>query len=99
MNVPRAAVVFLALVAIGLATVHLRARQVQYVHQIQRLGTEQTRLQQLLWSHQLEKARLTAPARIRDRAEQLDLVVIPPHYAKRDEAGRAVASKRMGNRP
>ena len=97
MNVPRAAVVLLGLVTIGLATVHLRARQVQHVHQIQRLQAEQTQLQQALWSHQLEKARLSAPARIRDRAEQLDLVVVPPHEAKRDRPGHAVASRRMPN--
>jgi cell division protein FtsL len=97
MNIPRAAVVLLGLAVIGLATVHLRARQVQQVHRIQRLQAEQTRLQQTLWSHQLEKARLSAPERIRSRAEQLDLVVMPPHDAGQDRPERAVASRRIRN--
>ena len=79
MSVPRVAIVLLGLTVIGLATVQLRARRAQQVHEMQRLRAEQVDLQHALWALQLDKARLTAPAAIRERADRLNLKVVPPH--------------------
>ncbi len=93
MSVSRMAVVFLALVVIGLGTVHLRARRVQHVHQIQQLRAEQTRLQQTLWAVQLEKARLSAPQRIRERVTSMNLVVVPPTQTTDQQPGGAAGQR------
>ena len=77
MNVTRVAVVLFALAGVGLSLVQLRGQRTQHVHQMQQFRVRQSRGQHALWALQLETARLGAPARIRERAAHLGLVVVP----------------------
>ena len=82
MNVIRVAVVLFALAGVGLSLVQLRGQRTQHVHEMQQLRAQQSRGQHALWALQLETARLGAPARIRERAEHLGLVVVPQQPTK-----------------
>ena len=92
MSVPRIGIVLLALAGIGLAVVQFRSQRTQYVHGMQQIRSEQLQLQRRIWTLQMEKARLGAPARIRERIREVDSTVVPPHEvadsSRESQAGR-----------
>ncbi len=78
MTVPRALLVLLMMVAIGIAVVVIRGESAKAASRIQQLHQETITLEQTLWSMELELAKLRGPEAIRRRAETLGLDVVPP---------------------
>lgn len=78
MTVARAMLVLCMLMATGIAIVALRGESAKTACRIQRLHQRQLTLEQTLWAHEMELARLRGPDEIRRRAGKLGLDVVPP---------------------
>ncbi len=69
----RLAIVIVSVAAIAVGLVHLRRTEIATRHRIQRLSAEQIRLRRVLWDQQVRLGELTAPGRVRQRADEMAL--------------------------
>ena len=69
----RISLVILALVAIAVGMIDLRRARDQAHHQVHRLQLQQIRLRRLLQDQQETLSRLTAPGKVEQRVEQMDV--------------------------
>ena len=73
MTIPRAVGLLVALSAVGIAMVALRAEQARHTRRIQELQFRQVELRRQIWDQEMELARLRAPGIVRERAVRLGL--------------------------
>lgn len=85
-------VVTLAAVAVGM--VHLRRATTRAHYQVQRLQVRQVGLRRRLYDQQAILGQLTAPSRVRKRAEQMDTTLT---YSRR-QGGRLAEGPTGGRR-
>lgn len=78
MTVPRALLVILMMVAIGVTIVGIRGESAKAANRVQKLHHRKVDLEQKLWAKEMELARLRGPDEIRRRASELGLDLIPP---------------------
>ncbi len=78
MTIPRALLVLLLIVLVGMAIVLLRQESAKAANRIQKLHQERISLEQKLWGKQLELAKLRTPEAIRRRAEELGFDLASP---------------------
>lgn len=80
------------LASVGVGLVMIRQEMARCSHRIQRLHMEQVRLEQDLWTRQMDLARLRVPEKLRERIEQFGVAMEPPRVERRaaraQEAGR-----------
>jgi len=77
MTVPRALLVLLILLVLGLSLVLIRGAGARSAHRIQRLHSQSIKLEQSLWSIEIELAQMREPQAIRDRAAALGIDLAP----------------------
>ncbi len=78
MTVPRALLVLLILSVLGLSLVLIRGAGARSAHRIQGLHSQSIKLEQSLWSIEIELAQMREPQAIRDRAAALGIDLAPP---------------------
>jgi len=82
MTIPRFTGLLVLSGALGIAVVVLRADQVRRSNHIQQLQFEQIALRQVIWTKEMEIARLRSPQMIRDRTSRLAIPLVPPYEEK-----------------
>ncbi len=78
MTVARGLWVLLMMLAVSLAVVAIRGESAKVANRVQILHQQQIGLEQLLWTREMELAKLRGPEEIRRRASELGLDVVPP---------------------
>jgi len=95
----RYAVIVVILTAIGLATVHLRARTTRAGY---RLARERVRQRELLGERARLRSALAAlkdPDRVTERAVERDMWLLPPQAGAEHRDGRVRTARRRGRSP
>ena len=69
----RFALIIVCLMTIAVARVHLRRAQLQAQHEAQELANRQIELRRALWDQQVRMSYLTAPAKVRQQAQEMAL--------------------------
>lgn len=88
MTTPRALLVLLMMVAVGVTIVVIRQESAKAANRVQQLHHRKIVLEQDLWSRELELAKLRGPEAIRDRAGTLGFEVVPPAASQDTNRGR-----------
>lgn len=78
MTVPRALLVLLILLVLGISLVLVRGASARSAHRIQSLHNQSIKLEQELWSAEIELAQMREPQAIRDRAASLGIKLNAP---------------------
>lgn len=81
MTVPRALLVVIAMVVVGLGIVAIRGETAKAANRVQRLHQKKVVLEQELWAREMELAKLRGPEEIKKRASELGLDIVPPSAA------------------
>lgn len=81
------------LASVGIAQVRIRQEMAACSHRIQKLHQQQVRLQQDLWTRQMDLARLRVPERLRERVDLLGISLEAPRAER-----RAARSAQAGGR-
>ena len=95
MTVPRSLLVLLMMVVVGVTIVAIRGESAKAANRVQRLHLKQINLEQSLWTHEMELAKLRGPDEIRRRTSELGLDLIPPMA---ETPGQKPGSKNTGDR-
>jgi hypothetical protein len=99
MTVPRCLLVLMMMVMVGLTIVAIRGESAKAANRVQRLHLKQMDLEQSLWTHEMELAKLRGPDEIRRRTSELGLDLIPPLAEQPDPKGSSKNSNNRGNGP
>ena len=82
MSIGRWTALITILAATGAAVVYVRSATTTRTWQLQTTIHQQDELRQALWAAQTELAQLTAPALLRQKAQELQLYLQPPTLAE-----------------
>ncbi|MCK6485846.1 MAG: hypothetical protein HUU22_15865 [Phycisphaerae bacterium] len=80
----RILLVVILLSLVGIAVIDLRKEMARTSYRIQALHQKQIRLEQELWSRDIELARLRVPERLRARVAEFGLPLLPPRGERID---------------
>lgn len=89
MTVPRALLVIIMMVAVGLAIVLVRGESAKTASRVQKLHHRETTLQHQRWAREMDLARLRGPDEIRRRTSELGLDLISPQVRPAGATDRA----------
>ena len=83
MTLPRGLLLIALVGAIGISVVLLRQSMAACSHRIQQQHQHRVRLEQALWTRQMELARLRMPTRLRERVENFGLEIAFPKIERK----------------
>ena len=91
----RSLLILLMMVSTGIAIVVIRGETAKASNRVQRLHQKQTELEHVLWSQEMDLARLRGPEEIRRRTKDLGLNLLPPRTdAAAKDANRGLPAPR-----
>lgn len=92
MSLARGLLIAVLIAAVSIATIGVRQNMASCSYRIQQLHQQQVRLEQELWSRQMELARLRLPENLRQRLDQLGVDLRMPRIVRRATTQKSTVS-------